>query len=176
MRTLRALVVFESLYGNTARVAEEIVAGLVENGVDATVVPIDAVALEEAAGVDLLVVGGPTHAHGMSNAGTRKTAATDTKNVYATPTVAPGLRTWLDETLPAGDGRPAAAFDTRIHAPLLFTGAASKGVAKRLEHHGYHLVAPPESFLVAKDNTLDEGEPERARTWAASVAGALGAR
>jgi hypothetical protein len=60
----------------------------------------------------------------------------------------------------------AAAFDTRIGtvSPLV-SGHASKGIARRLRHHGLEVVTEPESFLVDKDSHLMEGEAFRARQW-----------
>ncbi len=70
-------------------------------------------------------------------------------------------------------GSAAAAFDTRIDASPTLTGRASKGIARRLRHHGWTLVAEPESFVVTKDNDLVDGEEDRARAWGRSLADAL---
>jgi hypothetical protein len=64
----------------------------------------------------------------------------------------------------------AAAFDTRVHAPALVTGQASKGIAKGLRDHGYKLVADPESFIVDTHQRLHAGELERARGWGERLA------
>lgn len=64
----------------------------------------------------------------------------------------------------------AAAFDTRFNGVPMFTGRASRGIARRLRRHGYHLIAAPESFAVGSDTTLRDGESARARRWG----GALG--
>jgi hypothetical protein len=40
----------------------------------------------------------------------------------------------------------ATAFDTRIDAPVALTGRASKGITRMLRHHGFTVVADPESF------------------------------
>src|SRR5205807_6759079 len=65
------------------------------------------------------------------------------------------------------DGLPAAAFDTRGRGPRFLTGAASVGIAKRLEQKGAQLVLEPETFLVeGAEGPLVEGELERARAWA----------
>jgi len=66
--------------------------------------------------------------------------------------------------------RPAAAFDTRFDRLRLLTGSAAKGIARRLEHQGYRMVAPPESFLVTNENELVEGQLEHAERWGAVVA------
>jgi len=169
---MRALVVYESMYGNTARIARAIGDGLAKRGVEVDVVAVDDV--DASFDVDLLVVGGPTHAHGMSSSSTRLTAQTDDKNPYDDPTLGAGLRGWLKE-IPAGNGHAGAAFDTRFRHSALLTGSAAKGIAKRLEHHGHKVVTAPESFFVTKDNTLETGEVERAEVWAAGIAASIGA-
>lgn len=169
---MKALVVYESLYGNTAAVGEAIAAALRSQGVEVEAGPISKIDPTEAEGADLLVVGGPTHAHGMSRSSTRKVAVEDKKNTYPEPTVAPGLREWLDG-VPSETGLAAAAFDTRINKAILFTGSAARGIARRLEHQGYHLVVGPECFLVTTGNVLAEGEIEHARAWGIGVAGKL---
>jgi hypothetical protein len=169
---MRALVVYESMYGNTARIARGIGDGLAGAGVEVSVVAVDDAGTE--VDVDLLVVGGPTHAHGMSSSSTRLTAQSDEENAFDDPTVGAGLRGWFHE-IPAGDGRHAAAFDTRLQHAVLLTGSAAKGIAKRLSHHGFLVEHSPESFFVTKDNTLVDGEVERAEAWGATVARTLGA-
>jgi Flavodoxin len=171
---MKALVVYESMYGNTARIAEAIGQGLDEGDIETVVGAVDDVAPEDAAGVDLLVVGGPTHAHGMTREGTRQQALKDGKNTYDDPTRGPGLRSWTEQ-LPPGGGRLAAAFDTRMRGPKAFTGSAAKGIAQRLQQHGFRSAAEPGSFLVTKQSTLVEGEGERARTWALEIARNAGA-
>lgn len=118
---------------------------------------------------NLLIVGGPTHAHGMSRPGTRKAGATDEKNTYPEPTVETGLREWL-ERIPSGEGRLAAAFDTRFDKPTIVTGSAAKGFAKKLDRGGFRLVAGPESFFVTTAGPLAKGEMQHASTWARSLA------
>jgi hypothetical protein len=162
---MRALVVFESLYGNTAAVGEVVAGSLRSRGYDVTVGSVSNVSAAETDAVDLLVVGGPTHAHGMSRASTRMAGATDQKNTYAVPTTEPGLREWL-AALPLGRGRGAAAFDTRLDKPVLLTGSAAKGIARRLEHLGFRVIVEPESFLVTGENRLKDGEIERSTAWA----------
>ena len=70
---MRAVVVYESMYGNTHLVADAIGAGL-RTGFDVSVVPVSQASPAVLADADLVVVGGPTHAHGMSRAATRKAA------------------------------------------------------------------------------------------------------
>lgn len=168
---MRAVVVYESMYGNTRVVAEAVGRGLATTA-DVAVVPVAAADPELVAGADLVVVGGPTHAHGMSWPATRK-AAVDQAGKQPDTVVEPGaggagVRDWL-----ASLGElhaSSAAFDTRAAAPPALTGRASKGIAKGLRRHGLRLVAEPESFLVDKGNHLQPGEEQRAVGWGASLA------
>lgn len=165
---MKVLIVHESMYGNTAAIARAIGEGLARSDIPCKVAGVDEVSAEEAMGYDLLVVGGPTHAHGMSRPATRMTAVQDGKNAYPTPTTGEGLRGWL-ERLPSGDGRVAAAFDTRIDLPATLSGSASKGIASRLRGRGFRLVDRA-SFLVTKQNQLVDGELAEASAWGASLA------
>ncbi len=169
---MKAVVVYESMYGNTHHVANAIGEGL-RTEADVTVVPVGAARRELVEAADLLVVGGPTHVHGMSR-GTTRAAAVEAaeqpgRELELEPDVEEtGLRDWFDalDRLPAH----AAAFDTRVDAPAAFTGRASKGIAKRLRQHGASLLCAPVSFLVTKETHLEPDEEERARAWGAELA------
>ena len=162
-------VVYESMYGNTAAIGEAIAASLHARGLDVEVGAVSRIEAAETAEFDLLVVGGPTHVHGMTTSATRKTAVSDEKNTFSEPTIEPGLRDWLKQ-LPSGEGRSAAAFDTRIGKPLILTGSAAKGIGHRLKGRGFRLVSGPGCFLVETGNRLLEGELAHATTWASEVA------
>jgi hypothetical protein len=166
---MRALVVFETLFGNTAAIGETVAATLRARGMDAEALAVTHADPAATADVDLLVVGGPTHAHGMSHLATRKAGATDEKNDYAEPTVDPGLREWLAE-IPPGRARTAAAFDTRFDKPAWISGSAARGIAKRLLARGFRLATDAESFFVSSENLLKAGETARAEGWAAKLA------
>jgi flavodoxin len=147
---MNALVIFDTKFGNTERIAQAIGEGL-RPMAEVEVRPFAEVAAIPA-GLDLLVVGGPTHAHGVD----------------------PALRSFLDE-IASGSvaGVAAAAFDTRYRVPALISGSAARGIAKRLTHMGAHLVAAPESFFVEhSEGPLAEGEVARAESWARQMAGA----
>ena len=148
------------------------------SGIDAVVAAVGEVdgALD---GTDLVVVGGPTHAHGMARPSTRHAAAEAADKEGSDLHVdadaeGPGLREWFDETetLPT----LGAAFDTRAGAPPLLTGRASKGIAKRLRHHRCELIVEPESFIVTKENELADDELAHARWWGGQLASALRTR
>ena len=172
---MRAVVVYESMYGNTHQVADAIGTGL-ETAFDVTVVPVshaDPALLDDA---DLVVVGGPTHVHGMSRPRTRQ-AAVEAAEKPASPlhtepdALSPGLREWFG-SLDRYQVK-AAAFDTRMHGPAALTGRASKGVAQLLRAHGFDVVADAESFLVTKQDQLQPEETARAREWGARLAGKI---
>jgi hypothetical protein len=174
---MRALVVYESMFGNTHVIADHIAAGLGSApGVDVTVTSVHDATPEVLAAADLVVVGGPTHVHGMSNKQSRvgaKDMAAKQDDLDLDPDwEGPGLRDWFD-SFSVPPERPAAAFDTRIHASALLTGQASKGIARRLHKHGCTLVVEPESFFVDKASHLEPDEADRATRWGRSIADAV---
>ncbi|MFE3289203.1 flavodoxin family protein [Rhodococcus sp. NPDC059234] len=169
---MRTLVVYESMFGNTRHVAEAIARGFAASG-EAKAVPASHAREEDLSGYDLVVVGGPTHVHGVSRASTRRDAEKTADKPDSTVTLEPdavsdGVREWLS-SLPPAHGR-AAAFDTRADAPAFLTGRASKGIGKKLRHLGFELVAESESFLVDKESRLEDGEEARAEQWGHSLA------
>jgi flavodoxin len=174
---MRAVIVYESMFGNTHLIAGAIASGLAPGNV-ITVVPVAEADRALLDGADLVVAGGPTHVHGMSRASTRQAAAEQADKEgsqlsldHRAPAGGPGLRDWFSSLgqLTAS----AAAFDTRIDGPAAFTGRASKGIARLLREHGLTLLAPAESFLVTKDNRMRPGEEDRAREWGKSLAAAM---
>jgi hypothetical protein len=169
---MRAVVVYESVYENTRMVAEAVAEGLGRSA-DVSICSAADAGTDAHAAADLVVVGGPTHMHGMMSSLSRKLAvdAVKDKGTTVDPSVqGPALRSWLRE-LPKVDGAKSAAFDTRLPGSALKTGSAAKAIARRLRQHGYELVAKPESFLVAdSEGPVADGELERARAWGASLA------
>ena len=164
---MRALVIYESMFGNTHEVAERIGAGL-RVDFEVEVIPVHDAVERDLAEVDLLVVGGPTHAHSMSRHSTRsaavKQAASDQTLELEPAASEVGLRDWFEE-LPRGWHGCAAAFDTRAVGPELLTGSAARGIARQLTKHGFELVSTSESFLVDRQNRLVVGEADRAEAW-----------
>jgi hypothetical protein len=164
---MQALVVFESMFGNTAAIARAVGSGLAtkletqvhEVGVAPRVLP---------ESTELLVVGGPTHAFGLSREGTREAAAREAGDRLVSKGI--GVREWLDAFQFPRSGVAGAAFDTRIDRPR-FPGAAANAIARRLRRAGVSPILAAESFFVsATDGPLLEGELERARQWGESLA------
>jgi hypothetical protein len=170
---MRALIVYESMYGNTHFIADRIAAGFGAADEVRVVAVRDATA-DLVDWADLLVVGGPTHVHSLSRETTRRSAreaaAKSTSHLTMDPSSdGPGVRDWFGG-LAALHGKDAAAFDTRLDAPPIFTGRASKGIEHRLEHSGATLITAAESFLVNRDNQLVDGEAARAARWGQALA------
>src|SRR4051812_41647652 len=112
-----ALVVYESVFGDSETIARAIAEGLSDHLATDVVAAGEAPA-EVGADVKLLVVGGPTHAFGMPKPTTREGAVTQ----YGAQieNTASGLHEWLDASRVAA-GTVAAAFDTRMDHPKLVT-------------------------------------------------------
>jgi Flavodoxin len=169
---MRALVVYESMYGNTRSVAIDIAAGLRARH-EVTVVPVTRASRELVAAAGLIIAGSPTHMHGLPTIASRRSAAGTAgrpgSGLILDPDAdGPGMRAWL-----AGldaENVLAASFDTRLSGIPALTGRASRGIARLLRERGCRLVAPPESFLVSGKNTLLPGEAARARSWGALIA------
>ena len=145
---MKTLVVYDSVYGNTERIARAIggaIAGEVE------VVRVGEVNSSELKTIDLLIVGSPTQ-------GGRPT---------------PAIRDFLDRVPEASlKDINVAAFDTRI--PTRWVGVfgyAAGKIGGSLKTKGGSLVASPEGFFVkSTEGPLKEGELEHAATWAKEIA------
>jgi hypothetical protein len=169
---MRALIVYESMYENTRTVAERIAAGLTDR-FETSVVAVGSVSPTDVAEADLLVCGAPTHVHGLPRPSTRRAAADaarkDPSLELAADPAGPGVREWLAALAPR-DGQVAAAFDTRMKGPGVFTGRASRAIARRIRRQGRVLATAPTSFLVDKHNHLLPGEADRAEAFGGSLA------
>jgi hypothetical protein len=174
---MKAVVVYESVFGNTHAIADAIGRGLASAGAQVTVIPVGAAEAAALEGADLLVTGGPTHAWSLSREMTRTGAVRDAREAGHADRLdpaadGPGLREWFD-LLGEHPGLAAAAFDTR--AEMRISGGAAPGIAKRLRKHGCRMVAVPAGFYVTgQDGPLKEGEEARAQTWAAGLVAAVG--
>jgi hypothetical protein len=122
--------------------------------------------------IDVLVVGAPTHAHGLPSARTRTAAATwaddPSKHVSLDPFRIPfGIREWLDAVTVV----PAwfAAFDTRADVIRLISGSAGARIERRLRKLGSNPLGEAASFLI-DDDTLETGELSRATRWGRDLA------
>jgi len=178
---MRVLVVFESMFGNTQQIAEAVCGGLRTRGATVELLEVSSSPHAVPDGVDGFVLGGPTHARGMSRPGTREAADRMTYEGLPAPvSQGSGIREWIERTqLPPR--LPFACFDTRARGPRLLSGSAARAAHAVLAGSGHAPVIPPESFLVVKTGDdgvhhLVPGEAERARAWGETVAAHLRAR
>lgn len=164
---MTALVVYESMFGSTKALAQEVATELAEHG-PVRLVEVGALAADGAdlpGDVDLLVVGAPVHAFGLSRTATRQDAAKELGPVISSTI---GVREWLDG-LGAHPGLRFAAFDTKVERPRL-PGSAAKAVDKHLRSLGAVPARPPRTFHVnGKADGLVEGELTAAREWAGTL-------
>ncbi len=166
---MNAVVVYESLWGNTAAIAHAIAEGL---GAGTRALSTAEASSTSLSGVDLLVVGAPVLAFKMPSERTLKSLSVAPADAPAPPDLSqPPMKVWL-EALPAGRGY-AAAFDTQVRGPF---GSAASSIRKSLEHAGYRSLGKPTGFIVGgKYGPLKEGELDRARVWGEDLARAYAA-
>ena len=154
---MKTLIVYDSMYGNTEKIARAI--GEAITG-EVRVLRASEVSLSDVKSIDLLIVGSPTQGF----------RATKPVQVFIEEVPKDALR-----------GMKVAAFDTRmpendVGKGLRFImkvgGYAAPRIAEVLKKKGGNLVVPPEGFLVKdKEGPLLEGELERAAIWAKGVGG-----
>ena len=164
---MKAVVVYESLWGNTAAVARAIAEGL---GPETRALTTAEATTDVVAGADVIVAGSPVLGFTLPTEKMREGVRANPGKAPAPPDLShPSMRSWLD-ALPAGHGH-GAAFDTRVRGPF---GSAAPKIAGALEKAGYSPLAKPAGFVVAgRFGPLRDGELERARESGAELARAL---
>ena len=155
---MKILIVFDSLYGNTEKIAQAIKEGL-SSGNEVALVRADQASANDIEKMDLVLVGSPTHGGQFSEA---------VKNFF---------KSIPDKGL---QGKRAAAFDTGmskenesgfVKGVISFFGYASKRIGKELTKKGATLTGAETFFVLGKEGPLKEGEIERARQWAKGLIG-----
>jgi flavodoxin len=151
---MKVLVVYDSVFGNTAKIAQAIKSGL-EPYADARLIQAQEISAATLIDINVLIVGSPTRGFRPTEAVQDLLSAIDPK---------------------ALNHVKVAAFDTRFKADELRSattrfivktgGYAAKRIASQLEKAGGSLIAPPEGFYVEDiEGPLKEGELERAEVW-----------
>src|SRR5690349_15623438 len=164
---MKALVVYESMFGNTEAIARAVAGGLA-GAFEVTLA--DVATIPSAEGMDLLIAGAPTHAFGLSRPRTRLDAKRSGTVRRRAEEI--GLREYLDVS-PLLTGLPAATFDTQLRAYWI-PGSAARKARRRLRRLGCRMLAAPQTFRVTGTaGPLLPGERERAARWAAGVAALL---
>jgi flavodoxin len=143
---MNAVVVYDSQFGNTERVAKAIARALGEYG-QVQAIRVGTMHPADPQQVDLLILGSPTQGWRPTQAMQDFAAQLDVSNITG--------------------GLSIACFDTRFHKPGWLTGSAAKQIASKLRGAGATLLVPPESFFVeGTQGPLEAGEIERAAKWA----------
>jgi hypothetical protein len=174
--TGRALVVYESMFGNTAALARAVRQGLEDYGFDVDVVDVGEAPPVDELAIDLLVLGAPTHAFSLSHRTTREDAV---RQGASPDQVEVGLREWL-----AGAQEDAtrssmalAFFDSRARAARRLPGSAAHKASRLARDAGFPRQLGTESFYVdAVNGPLLPGELDRASAWGRQVAAHLSMR
>lgn len=163
---MKALVVYESHYGSTAKIAEAIAEGI---GPEAQALNTTEATPDVVAQAELVVAGAPVMAFNLPSDAMLANVAKDTKAPFAPDLAHPSLRDWL-ERLPHGSAA-AASFETRLRwSP----GGATSAIDERFHKAGFRTIAKAGKFVVKGSyGPLREGEVERAREWGATLAAAL---
>jgi flavodoxin len=160
---MKAMVVYDSVFGNTEKVAQAIGQAL-GSPEDVKVVRVSDAKPEQLVGLTLLIVGSPT----------RQFSPTGATTGFLKSIPKHGLK-----------GVKVAAFDTRFTENAIekvrilaffvkIFGYAAKPIADRLQKKGGELVVPPEGFYVGDtEGPLLEGELERAADWAKEIVNSM---
>ena len=166
---MKAVVVYESHWGNTEAVARAIAEGI---GPEAVALTTDDARPELISEADLVVAGSPVLGFNLPS----ERMVEGLVNQHGAPSPADvshePLRTWL-ESLPAGRALHAA-FETRIRwSP----GGATGAIGRAFEVAGYPKADDPQKYVVkGQYGPLREGELDRARAWGAELAETARAR
>lgn len=161
---MKVLVVYESHFGNTRRVAEAIARGLRGRA------QVEVLDIEEAPAIadldaDLLVIGAPTHVLGMSRPDSRREAL---EQAGLPDTSRRGIREWIEDA--DADAPPVAVYDTRTLESRL-PGSAARAANRQLRKRGVTMVSPAQNFLVhGVEGPLAPGEDDRAEAWGRTLA------
>jgi flavorubredoxin len=156
---MKALIIYESHWGNTAAIAKAIAEGI---GTEAQALTTAHATMEMATQADLVVAGAPLIAFHLPTQDMLKSMEMNQSRDPQNPDLShPTLRSWLEQ-LPKGSGR-AAAFETRL---WWSPGSATKTIEELLVRAGYHILFKGERFIVkGRYGPLRGGELERAQRW-----------
>lgn len=158
-----ALVVVESMFGNTAEVGAAVARGLELAGLDATVRSVEEAPTRLPAGLALVVLGAPTHAFSLSRPASRADAV---RQGAANHHVGWGMREWLAGCEPGPSHPPVAVFDTRMSKVRRLPMAAGPAARRLARAQGFEVTERPAYFLVEEvTGPLAAGELSRAAAW-----------
>ncbi len=151
----KAIVIYDTRFGNTEKIAKSLSKGLKEEGVEADCVKIDEVDVDKLPEYDFLAVGGPTHMASMSEP----------------------MKEFL-EKLKTVDirGKKGFCFDTRNHSRFnrFDLNSAAKRIEKKLKKMKVRMIEPRESAIVeGREGPLEEGARETFEKLGREIAGSV---
>jgi flavorubredoxin len=163
---MKAVVVYESHWGNTAAIARAIGEGI---GPETQVLATDEASPEVVSEADLLVAGAPLMGFRLPTDQMLMQVARQGDSERPPDLTHPSMRSWLAE-LPARHGFHAA-FETKIRwSP----GGATAAIEHELERTGSRLLSPSQRFVVkGQHGPLRQGELEKAREWGEELGQAM---
>ena len=163
---MKALVVYESMFGNTEQVARAVARGLSDRmEVELSEVSTAPAPLTEL--LDLIVVGAPTHAFSLSRPSTRADAL---RQGATQGQEANGLREWLGRLTRGPHSEMVAAFDTRVERVRHLPGSAAKRAGRVVDRLGYERIGRESFYVVDIGGPLEPGELARAEEWGRHLA------
>lgn len=155
-RAMKVFVVYDSVYGNTQKIAEAMIEGI-GSGRETNIAKATQVSAADLEGIDLLIVGAPTHG-----------------GTYTEP-----MKNFLS-SIPANalKGIKAASFDTSfteesqgafVRFLMKTLGYAAPKIGKALSSKGAEVITSEIFYVVDTEGPLKDGEIERAGQWAATL-------
>jgi len=144
----KAIVVYDTKFGNTEKIAKVLAEGMKAQGVEVDCVKVGEVEINKLKEYDLFAIGGPTQGFGISKP----------------------MKDFLDKLESAEiSGKKAFAFDTKLKSR--FAGSAGKGIEKRLKELQMSIVRPHASAIVkGAEGPLEEGMEETFKEIAGEIA------
>lgn len=167
VRGVETLIVYESLWGNTRQVAEEIARGAREGSDALTLCTVADAPHELSPSLELLVIGAPTHAFTLPTPSSRAEA----RSHGAAVSHAPGIREWLADFTAAAPPPRVAAFDTRQGRSFL-VGSAAKSIARAAKRRALAVSETADFVVASREGPLEQGELERAYAWGRALTAA----
>ncbi len=166
---MKAVVVYESLWGNTAAVARAVAEGLGDGARALSTAEATPAAL---AGADLIVAGAPVLGFRLPTEDMRLSVLrTERRAPKPADLSHPSLRAWLEELAPPAGKERFAAFETGL---WWSPGGATKSIVEKMTAAGYAEQGKARRFVVrGRYGPMREGELEKARTWGVELARAL---
>jgi hypothetical protein len=163
---MRALVVYESMFGNTEKIAMAVARGLADR-MEVEVRKVSQAPSPITELLDLIVVGGPTHAFSLSKPATRAEAIRQ-GGTYGSADL--GLREWLWGLNRGPHSELVASFDTRVEQVRHLPGSAAKRASRMVNRLGYERIGRESFYVVDGTGPLEPGELDRAEAWGRHLA------